>query len=109
MNLEGFLKKYSSMHFHSLLIFYHNVSTNPQSYKFKYFYSSKNLTIVWPLVIIDPNVASLSHGPFASSLAFVSIGSSTLSFIDPNLEHNENVVISLIGSPCLLEEGLLDI
>jgi hypothetical protein len=85
-----FYKK--SIHFHPLLIFCQNVSTNPQSYKFKYFYSSRNLTIVWPLVIIDPNVASLSHGPFASSPPFVFIGNSTLSFIDPNLEHNENVV-----------------
>jgi hypothetical protein len=64
---------------------------------------------VGPLVILDPNVASLFHGPFASSPPFLSIGSSNLSFIDPNLEHNENVVMSLTGSPCLLEEGLLNI
>ncbi len=60
-----------------------------------------------PLVILDPNVASLFHGPFASSPPFLSIGSSNLSFTDANLEHNENVVMSLTGSPCLLEEVCL--
>ncbi len=49
----------------------------------------------------------MSHGLFASSPPFLSIGSSNLSFIDPNLEHNENVVMSTIGSPCLLEEVCL--
>jgi hypothetical protein len=92
-----------------LLVFFHNVSTTPQSYKFKYFYSSRNLTIVGPLVILDANVASLSHNPFTSSPPFLSIGSYNFSFIDPNLEHNENVVMSLTGSPCFLEEGLPNI
>jgi hypothetical protein len=60
--------------------------------------------VATPLVILDPNVASLFHGPFASSPPFLFIGSFNLSFIDPNLEHNENVIMSLTGSPCLLEK-----
>jgi hypothetical protein len=60
----------------------------PESYKFKYFFFSKNLICGWPFLIFDHNVASSFHGPQGSSPTLFSPCNSNPS----NVIHDDDVM-----------------
>jgi hypothetical protein len=60
----------------------------PQSYKFKYFFSNKNLVVGGPLLIYDPNVVSSSRGLQRSSLPLFS----PCNFDPSNVDHDDDVM-----------------
>ncbi len=63
----------------------------PQSYKFKYFFSSRNLVVGGLLLNYDPNVASSFHGLQRSSLPLFS----PCNFDPSNVDDDDDDVMSL--------------
>ncbi len=73
---------------------------SPQSYKFKFFYSSRNpIAMDVPLLIGDYNGAFFSHNPFTSSFPLFSFG--TFDLI--NLDNDDVMFFRKSVTP--LEEG----
>ncbi len=73
----------------------------PQSYKFKFFYSSRNpIAMDVPLLIDDQNGAFFSHSPLTSSLPLFSFGTFDLT----NLDNDDVMFFRESVTP--LEEGL---